>query len=213
MKTSRKYISTEAEKLLGRFHDFYNPEKHLIDISKVDWDDFRHRCVNLKDIDEKMMEDLLCGRLTDIVNLTGGTRTGKLRIYKDEHGKLTNIIIPTSNECKIPDKIFNYTLSEEEKECLRSKGRLDKSIQVVVEQSKQLILPFVDYETNQVMHRCMNLVKIPEKYHGVKILTEHIKTLIGGGAIHIVIDKHMEKVFIDPETGKLISEIEEPLPF
>ena len=127
--------------------------------------------------------------------------------------KLTNIIIPANSECYIPDKIFNYTLSAEEKECLRSKGRLDKSIQVVVEQSKQVILPFIDEETNQVMHRSMNQVKIPKEFKGVKLTLEHIKNLIGGGDIYIVIDKTMERVFIDPKTGKLISEIEEPLPF
>ena len=127
--------------------------------------------------------------------------------------KLTNIIIPANSECYIPDKIFNYTLSAEEKECLRSKGRLDKSIQVVVEQSKQVILPFIDEETNQVMHRSMNQVKIPKEFKGVKLTLEHIRNLIGGGDIYIVIDKTMERVFIDPKTGKLISEIEEPLPF
>lgn len=205
------YHSKYAEEFIKSNRHLYNPAKHIININKVDWDDFAYKGVDLYEIDKDMMDDLLSGRLTNIIQLK--YCDVKLRIYKDEHGKLTNIIIPTSNECKIPDKIFNYKLSEEEKECLRSKGRLDKSIQVVVEQSKQLILPFIDYETNQVMHRCMNLVKIPEKYHDVKILTEHIKTLIGGGAIHIVIDKHMEKVFIDPETGKIMSEIEEPLPF
>jgi hypothetical protein len=63
------------------------------------------------------------------------------------------------------------------------------------------------------MHRCMNQVKIPKEFKGVKLTLEHIRNLIGGGDIYIVIDKTMERVFIDPKTGKLISEIEEPLPF
>lgn len=205
------YHSKYAEEFIKSNRHLYNPAKHIININKVDWDDFAYKGVDLYEIDKDMMDDLLSGRLTNIIQLR--YRDVKLRIYKDEHGKLTNIIIPANSECYIPDKIFNYTLSAEEKECLRSKGRLDKSIQVVVEQSKQVILPFIDEETNQVMHRCMNQVKIPKEFKGVKLTTEHIKNLIGGGDIYIVIDKTMERVFIDPKTGKLISEIEEPLPF
>ena len=119
------YHSKYAEEFIKSNRHLYNPAKHIININKVDWDDFAYKGVDLYEIDKDMMDDLLSGRLTNIIQLK--YCDVKLRIYKDEHGKLTNIVIPANSECYIPDKIFNYTLSAEEKECLRSRGRLDTS--------------------------------------------------------------------------------------
>lgn len=202
-----------VDKLLEKYQSMYNPDKYIIDINKVDWLYFMWKGVDLEQIDAETMDCLLSGRLTGVVQLkmwyeSKTVYQAKLRIYKDEHGKLSNIIIPINEECSIPDKIFNYTLSEEEKECLRTKGRLEKSIHVVIEKSKQLILPFIDNETNQVMYRSMNLVKIPNEYKGVQLTARHVSLLINGGAVHLVTDKTLEKVFIDPMSGNLASKVE-----
>lgn len=203
-----------VDKLLEKYQSMYNPEKHVVDIHKADWSYFMWEGVDLEQIDAETMDCLLSGRLTGVVqvnNWYGNKKkyTAKLRIYKDEHGKLTHIIIPATDERYIPDALFNYTLSESEKDCLRNKGRLDESIWVVIEKSKQLILPFIDKETNQIMYRSMNQVKLPKEYNGVKLEPAHIKDLIYGKSVSITVGNQSELIFINPQSGELQSDKKE----
>ena len=83
-----------VDKFLEKYQSMYNPEKHVVDIHKVDWSYFMWKGVDLEQIDAETMDCLLSGRLTGVVqvaNWCGDKKkyAAKLRIYKDEHGKLT----------------------------------------------------------------------------------------------------------------------------
>ena len=210
-----KYLrkTKEVDRLLCRYKDFYNPDKHIIKPEEVDWYDFEKRGVILKFIFNDNMDCLLSGSLTNLIevgwydsvnNETKITGCVKLRIYKDEHGMLSNIIIPVLEKPVIPDRIFNYTLSEHEKIELQAIGRLERSIQVVVEKTKKLVLPYIDNETNQLMYRCMDLVKLPTEYKGLRLDSEMVKGLIYGENVFIEYETgNVDLVYLDPVDAKL----------
>ena len=212
-----KYVTNTPNVLglLNYFKDFYNPDKHIIKLEEVDWYDFEKRGVNLELILEKEMDCLLSGCLTDLFCIkteciakdTFTERYAKLRLFKDEHGKVTNFIFPLLRERKVPDMIFNYRLSEWQKKELKEDGRLERSISVVIEKSKKLILPYFDKETNQLMYRCMDFVKVPNEYKGKKLDIEKVRNLIYGKKVPVEYEEgKIDVLYIDPVDGKIKTE-------
>ena len=98
---------------------------------------------------------------------------------------MTYGIIPALEKPNIPNKIFDYTLSEKEKAELLKNGRLSKAITVTVSNQKKTIIPFIDKSTNQLLLCNVDKLKLPNQYKGVELSEKHKQELLKGHTVAV----------------------------
>ena len=182
------YNKTVANKLMPH----YNPSKHTIDPNKVNWSEVALKGINVNKLSAEDIDKMLSGKPTGLVPTLSQDENGniikgqaKLAISRNEHGVISIASIKALDKPNIPDKIFDYTLSEKEKEHLAKYGRLSKAITVNVGNKKKTIIPFIDKKTNQLMFRDVDKLKLPQEHKGVKLTDKHVKALLQGETVAI----------------------------
>lgn len=170
----------------------YDAQKHTIDPSKVNWAEIAKLGINVEKLSADDINKLLSGKPTGLLDNLKKDKDGnilksksKLVINKNEHGIMTYGIIPALEKPNIPNKIFDYTLSEKEKAELLKNGRLSKAITVTVSNQKKTIIPFIDKSTNQLLLCNVDKLKLPNKYKGVELSEKHKQELLKGHTVAV----------------------------
>lgn len=200
----------------GKLMQHYNPSKHTIDPNKVNWSEVALKGINVGKMSAEDIDKMLSGKPTGIVTTLNQDKNGniikgqaKLALSRNEHGVISIASINVLDKPNIPNKIFDYALSEKEKQELIKNGRLSKAITVTVANQKKTIIPFIDKKTNQLMFRDVNKIKIPGEYKGVKLSDKHVKALLQGETVAIagLLDNQGVPfngfARINPATGKI----------
>lgn len=206
------YNKSVANKLMPHF----NTSKHTIDPNKVNWSEVALKGINVGKMSAEDIDKMLSGKPTGIVTTLNQDKNGniikgqaKLALSRNEHGVISIASINVLDKPNIPNKIFDYALSEKEKQELIKNGRLSKAITVTVANQKKTIIPFIDKKTNQLMFRDVNKLKIPGEYKGVKLSDKHVKALLQGETVAIagLLDNQGVPfngfARINPTTGKI----------
>lgn len=200
----------------GKLMQHYNPSKHTIDPNKVNWSEVALKGINVGKMSAEDIDKMLSGKPTGIVTTLNQDKNGniikgqaKLALSRNEHGVISIASINVLDKPNIPNKIFDYVLSEKEKQELSKNGRLSKAITVTVANQKKTIIPFIDKKTNQLMFRDVNKLKLPGEYKGVKLSDKHVKALLQGETVAIagLLDNQGVPfngfARINPATGKI----------
>lgn len=200
----------------GKLMQHYNPSKHTIDPNKVNWSEVALKGINVGKMSAEDIDKMLSGKPTGIVTTLNQDKNGniikgqaKLALSRNEHGVISIASINVLDKPNIPNKIFDYALSEKEKQELIKNGRLSKAITVTVANQKKTIIPFIDKKTNQLMFRDVNKLKITKEYKGVKLSDKHVKALLQGETVAIagLLDNQGVPfngfARINPATGKI----------
>ena len=208
------YNKTVANKLMPH----YNPSKHTIDPNKVNWSEVALKGINVNKLSAEDIDKMLSGKPTGLVPTLSQDKNGniikgqaRLAISRNEHGVISIASIKALDKANIPDKIFDYTLSEKEKQQLAKNGRLSKAITITVANQKKTIIPFIDSKTNQLMFRDVDKLKLPMEHKGVKLSDKHVKALLQGETVAIagLLDNQGVPfngfARINPENGKIES--------
>lgn len=206
------YNKFVADKLMQH----YNPSKHTINPNKVNWSEVALKGINVGKMSAEDIDKMLSGKPTGIVTTLNQDKNGniikgqaKLALSRNEHGVISIASINVLDKPNIPNKIFDYVLSEKEKQELSKNGRLSKAITVTVANQKKTIIPFIDKKTNQLMFRDVNKLKLPGEYKGVKLSDKHVKALLQGETVAIagLLDNQGVPfngfARINPATGKI----------
>lgn len=208
------YNKSVANKLMPHF----NSSKHTIDPNKVNWSEVALKGINVSKLSAEDIDKMLSGKPTGLVPTLSQDKNGniikgqaRLAISRNEHGVISIASIKALDNANIPDKIFDYTLSEKEKQQLAKNGRLSKAITITVANQKKTIIPFIDSKTNQLMFRDVDKLKLPMEHKGVKLSDKHVKALLQGETVAIagLLDNQGVPfngfARINPENGKIES--------
>lgn len=206
------YNKSVANKLMPHF----NSSKHTIDPNKVNWSEVALKGINVSKLSAEDIDKMLSGKPTGLVPTLSQDKNGniikgqaRLAISRNEHGVISIASIKALDKANIPDKIFDYTLSEKEKQQLAKNGRLSKAITITVANQKKTIIPFIDSKTNQLMFRDVDKLKLPMEHKGVKLSDKHVKALLQGETVAIagLLDNQGVPfngfARINPATGKI----------
>lgn len=206
------YNKSVANKLMPHF----NSSKHTIDPNKVNWSEVALKGINVSKLSAEDIDKILSGKPTGLVPTLSQDKNGniikgqaRLAISRNEHGVISIASIKALDNANIPDKIFDYTLSEKEKQQLTKNGRLSKAITITVANQKKTIIPFIDSKTNQLMFRDVDKLKLPMEHKGVKLSDKHVKALLQGETVAIagLLDNQGVPfngfARINPENGKI----------
>jgi len=141
----------------------------------VDWGKLKKQGVKIKDLSNKDLENLVDGKKTGLVDVykfvNGERQQAKAKIsigYNPKTEAWDKIQLNYHNmELKI-DKYFSHTFTEEDKKNLLETGNLGRKIDIVFKEGQEPQPRFisVDFDTNEVVSKPANAVKLTDKFMG-----------------------------------------------